>query len=105
MLGLLLADPAYAQSADADRRALSVRLRAAADQSAADRARLAGLWPGMPVQDARGARVGIVRRIERTGGTIRSVMIGERSGSRRVAPRSLRVSGGVLTISEAGSAR
>ena len=78
----------------AEQRALAARLRAAADESASTRSRLVELEPGMEVRDARGVRVGVVTRIVRSRGVIRSVQV--RGADRRaavLAPQTLTVSG------------
>lgn len=92
-------------NAAADSRALTARIRAAADESADIRSRLASLSPGMVVRDTRGQRVGVVNRIVRSGGTIRSVMVTAADGARRMAlsPTSLSVSGGVVTTTQFGA--
>jgi hypothetical protein len=69
------------------------------------RSRLADLSPGMVVRNTRGERVGVVSRIVRSGGTIRSVLITAADGARStsVSPTSLSVSGGVVTTTQFGA--
>ena len=102
--GVMLAQ-ARAPASAVDNQALAARVRAAADDSASLRSRLADLSPGMVVRDTRGQRIGVVSRIVRSGGTIRSVLVTAANGARRTAlsPHSLSISGGVVTTTQFGA--